>query len=379
MATKSGLCLLMILTTVWITNGLSTTKCDHDQLSNEVEQFTSCLNSELSEFVDQFLKNYKEQVTAKNNSYDLNKGCPVLQKHSGNVEKCAVSLTSSCLDDKATELVKQGFKGTDILCENLQIFIEQGDVSLQPKEVRNWGHDTDQQFRRSGLTSLVELDKKCNGTTIGSAFHKIYTCVLPNYYSIYGNIYSMTSSGQIPQHTPICSSLDNLFKFCAVENDCISSREMELIKHVAWRMYQTFMNTAVKIKAAFGSSKNAIDEISKTSFMYGNEQHIGPLDSEIREEDRNKYGMIADRVIDDFEGKKCKEIVAENSGTNQTYPIQNGVNNESSFDTGSFIGGMVLIVVFNVLCVLGVRYYKKRELQSNYSYLPWQRPCVVGR
>ena len=189
----------------------------------------------------------------------------------------------------------------------------------------------------------------------------------------------MTSSGQIPQHTPICSSLDNLFKFCAVENDCISSREMELIKHVAWRMYQTFMNTAVKIKAAFGSSKNAIDEISKTSFMYGNEQHFGPFDSEIREEDRNKYGMIADRVIDDFEGKKCKEIVAENSGTNQTYPIQDGVNNESSFDTGSFIGGMVLIVVFNVLCVLGVRYYKKRELQSNYSYLPWQRPCVVGR
>ena len=90
MATKSGVCLLIILTTVWITNGLSTTKCDHDQLSKEVEKFTSCLNSELSEFVDQFLKNYKEQLTAKNNSYDLNKGCPVLQKHSGNVEQCAV-------------------------------------------------------------------------------------------------------------------------------------------------------------------------------------------------------------------------------------------------------------------------------------------------
>ena len=105
--------------------------------------------------------------------------------------------------------------------------------------------------------------------------------------------------------------------------------------------------------------------------MSGNKNLLGPFSSEIGEMDKTKYGKIADKVINDFYSKKCIEEVAENSGTNQTYPIKKGANNKSSFDTGSFIGGMVLIVVFNVLCFLGVRYYKKRELQQNFNYLPW--------
>ena len=141
------------------------------------------------------------------------------------------------------------------------------------------------------------------------------------------------------------------------------------------------MNAAVKIKDSFGGSNKTVDEISKTSLMSGNAKLFGPFASQISEENKTKYGMIADQVMDDFEGKKCKGIVAENSGTNQTHPNQNGAttngattngdNNVSSFDMGSFIGGMVLVVVFNVICIFGVRYYKKRELQLNYNFLPW--------
>ena len=129
MATKIGLCLLMLFTTVCITNGLSTTKCDHDQLFNQVREFTSCLNSELSELVDQLLKNYKDQLSANIHSYDLKKGCPALKKHSDNVMRCAVSLTNSCLDDKSTDLVKHAFNGAGIVCEDLEHFIIPEDVS----------------------------------------------------------------------------------------------------------------------------------------------------------------------------------------------------------------------------------------------------------
>lgn len=50
--------------------------------------------------------------------------------------------------------------------------------------------------------------------------------------------------------------------------------------------------------------------------------------------------------------------------------IQNGACNESSFDIGSFIGGMVLAIVLSVICVFGVRYYKMRG-SRNYNYLLW--------
>ena len=97
MATKIGVCLLIILTTVLTTNGFSTEKCDHHELSNQVGQFSSCLNSEFSNLVDQFLKYYKDQLSANISSYDFKKGCPALRTHSDNVKKCFMSLPSSCL------------------------------------------------------------------------------------------------------------------------------------------------------------------------------------------------------------------------------------------------------------------------------------------
>jgi len=50
--------------------------------------------------------------------------------------------------------------------------------------------------------------------------------------------------------------------------------------------------------------------------------------------------------------------------------IQNGVYPQGSFDVGSFIGGMVLIIVLNVVCVFGIRFYKARG-SRNYNYLLW--------
>ena len=123
MATKIGPCLLIILATVWITNGFSTKKCDHNELSDQLRQFTSCLNSEFLDLVDELLKDYKGQLSAnKRLSYDLKKGCPALQRHADHIEKCTVSLTSSCLDDKVTDLAKYAFEGTGIVCEILEHF-----------------------------------------------------------------------------------------------------------------------------------------------------------------------------------------------------------------------------------------------------------------
>ena len=109
---------------------------------------------------------------------------------------------------------------------------------------------------------------------------------------------------------------DNILESCASKNDCILSQEWELIKKFSWRIYRIFKNAVVKTKDSFGDSKKAIDVIVKTSFKYGNQKLFGPVASNIREEDKSKYGMIADNLIDDFESKKCQERVAKNSGTN---------------------------------------------------------------
>ena len=47
-----------------------------------------------------------------------------------------------------------------------------------------------------------------------------------------------------------------------------------------------------------------------------------------------------------------------------------GVLNESSFHVGSFIGGMVLIILLNVIIIFGIRFYNARGNRS-YNYLLW--------
>ena len=184
MARKIGPCLLMILTAVWITNGLSTKKCDHNQLANHVKQLTSCLNSELSALMDQLLEDYKVQVRENNNSYDLKKGCPAIQTHADKIAKCAVSVTSSCLDDKTTDIVKHYFNYAGIICRNLEyLIIRQGNVSPVPEELRTWFDGLQKQIERWGgrnqfdvVTNLVKPDKKCDGRKFHSAIRKMSTC-----------------------------------------------------------------------------------------------------------------------------------------------------------------------------------------------------------
>ena len=72
---------------------------------------------------------------------------------------------------------------------------------------------------------------------------------------------------------------------------------------------------------------------------------------------------LKQEVEKDF--KKANRILTEKADL-----IQNGAYHESSFDIGSFVGGMVLVIVFNVICVFGVRYYKMRG-SRNYNYLLW--------
>merc|ERR1712165_466058 len=67
----------------------------------------------------------------------------------------------------------------------------------------------------------------------------------------------------------------------------------------------------------------------------------------------------------DKDVKKSQRILTEKADL-----IQNGAYKESSFDIGSFIGGAVLVIVFNVICVFGVRYYRMRG-SRNYNYLLW--------
>ena len=80
----------------------------------------------------QLLNDFKSQVKANYNSYDLKKGCPAIISHSDNVKNCAITLASSCLDGKATDLVKHAFiaagneenehgeeKGTETETENV--------------------------------------------------------------------------------------------------------------------------------------------------------------------------------------------------------------------------------------------------------------------
>merc|ERR1712224_290081 len=93
--------------------------------------------------------------------------------------------------------------------------------------------------------------------------------------------------------------------------------------------------------------------------VFINREKPGSLDM-----DEGKHNQNTSQEIDKNFGKS-KDILTEKADL-----IQNGACNESSFDIGSFIGGMVLVIVLSVICVFGVRYYKMRG-SRNYNYLLW--------
>ena len=123
MATKIALSLLMILVTVWITNGISTRKCDDNEFSDKVGKLASCLDTGLSMSVYQLLKDNKAQLSAGSNFYDVKRGCQVLKQLSQNVEYCAVSFSSSCLDTTSTDFIKQALESVEIFCNSLPVQI----------------------------------------------------------------------------------------------------------------------------------------------------------------------------------------------------------------------------------------------------------------
>ena len=350
MAMKIGFCLLVSLATIWITNGFSTEKCDHSQLSEKLQQLTTCFGTELSNLVDQLLKDFKEQVNANNNSYDLKKGCPAITSHSDNVKNCAIALASSCLDGKTTDLMKHVFKATSILCNNLLYIIKPPGTwhthgYQPPQELKNWIVEFENQLKLwdpnplVAFTNLVELDKKCNQQTIASTYQKMDTtkCAIAADNLI--SPFKMYVNGQISQNVAVCTALDNLYESCVVENDCVSSQEIELIKKVAWRIYPLLMNTLVKIKDSFGGMKETIDVIGRTTFMLENKKVWGSLDSEMknssfRSEIKSRIGGIGSKVIDDFENQKCQTKIAQQSGNSGQNNENSGRDSENTGTTG---------------------------------------------
>ena len=346
MAMKTEFCILVTLATVWITNGFLTKKCDHSQLSEQLQQLTTCFDTELSDLVDQLLKDFKAQLNANDNSYDLKKGCPAITRHSDNVKNCVIALTSSCLDDKATDLVKHAFKATSITCDYLRFLITPTrDGSPLPQEISKWGVEFENQLRLwntdplVAFTNLVKLDKKCNPTMITSTYQKmdftkcaIAADTLISPFKIYVN-------GEMSQDVAVCTSLDNLFESCVVENDCVSSQEIELIKKVGWRLYPMIMNTIVKIKDSFGGINETMDVISRATFMLENNKVLGLGDSEIKEswlrsEIKSRIGGIASKAIDDFENQQCQKKIAQQSGNSGQNPENSGRDLENAGTTG---------------------------------------------
>lgn len=175
MASKIALSLLMILATVWITNGISTKICDDNEFSDQVGKLASCLNTGLSKSVNQLLEDYKAQLSATSHSYDVKRGCRVLKQLSQNVEYCAVAFTSSCLDMKSTDFIIQALKSVEVYCDIFPTLIGAIWRPQIPQDLKKWeiGMKTEiNRWNLSSLDKLLTLDSKCSNDTITSAFYK---------------------------------------------------------------------------------------------------------------------------------------------------------------------------------------------------------------
>ena len=324
---------LIILAVVWITNAISTKTCNHNQFSEKVRNLATCLNKELFKSVNLFLKDLNVQLRENNYTYDLRNACPVAKRFSENVKNCAMSLTSSCFDEKTTELIKFALKVADVYCDNLQLLFEAQGPSQIPQQVIDWENRMENEldirnfgfepWKIESLSNLWTLDKKCSWEMMDSAWMDSPAKCTTLWNNFISPLERYDISLQIPDDFTSCTELDNFINSCVVENDCVSIQEIALIKALAWKIYSISMNTTVQIKYSFGGVKDAMDAIFKTRITIYNIELLRNLtldsyieNSTVISEIKSRYGMIADKLIDDFKSEKCKETIAKNSGGN---------------------------------------------------------------
>merc|ERR1712226_938496 len=160
------------------------------------------------------------------------------------------------------------------------------------------------------LLSYVLFDKPCDfGFMMNTTGAQMVPCMESEYQGLGQPIYDyiIGNSNDLSGVSP-CTSMRNVLDRCFGENQCVSSREMRLVRDLAATIYKRGMETLIQIEDEFGSLANFVTaHVNSTFKWHQHELHFNNL-AQINMSDvyvQRVFG-VASHVIQDFKDEGCR-------------------------------------------------------------------------
>ena len=307
---------VIFLSSCFTVYSLTAGNCNHAKTSDNVLNLISCMDNLMEKHMENFVKEYKDQLRNNGNTYDIARVKDKLVEILNDAQPCVTQPLTNCFGSSYENLAKLFFDGIKPIFENVDISQDPED-NLQEfiREFENLvGNDPD-QFIENNFKS----DEKCSlDRIIETTGEEIGEPCLENQFKnlepLYEYIYE--SGKNFPSTASVCQTMDSTMGSCLVSTSCISTREMGFIKNVTLHIYNMLMDKSMKIKEQFGTISDMVDTFKATTLKYDD---VSVTASQIYEElelpqiDSDQIDRVirsVNSVFDDYKGENCKTKLA---------------------------------------------------------------------
>ena len=272
------------------------------------------MNDLIDRHLENFIKEYKEQLKDNGNTFDIAKVQNSWVLIYDELRTCATDFTSSCFEDEMTNLANLFF---DSLKPVLQDIDRNHDIDKYMDGFVNELHSVTGGDPEGYIERIFSSDKSCSIERIGETTEQeIFKPCLGNKIDDLGPLFEYVeqAGNSYPSYVSVCQTMDNTMTSCFVETSCISTQEITFLKNVTFQIYKNVMEKANKVKEQFGTVTDMISTLKLTTFEYDKETVTGKeileLDPVFRDQKQERLIQSVDSLFDDYNGFNCQAKVA---------------------------------------------------------------------
>ena len=315
--------ILIVITMFLVADGFSTDICNHDNLSGETKKATACYETALLKVINEIVDDYIFQLDTNDffgySIYDIGKGCEPLHRSWNDFKYCSMNLATSCFDYQVADLIEQIFD--DNPCNTL--------ISLQGRNLirKLTKHVNIKRNLDIMIIDSLKFDKVCSLEKRINEFSETFETIMDivkksEKYILRSSKYSNESNFRFTRQWGLCAIFDAV-EISMVENDCFSSQEMDLIKHLLMAYYRLSWRPFVIIREKFGGIQEILNSLAKTKVKIGNKVYSEPQTTieQMSSDMKSTIIKIANEALDDFESRECQERINSGSKIEISYSL----------------------------------------------------------
>jgi len=295
-----------------------TAKCHHWRMSNSMIKMSKCANRYLNEYSQKIFTDYKEYLIENNKTVDLTVGCEIHNEIMGKAKDCLMDFASSCFQPWVPTWFSKVYDAVQLNCDCPDIMPtfqgNQCTIIDLPKLMEAF-NEVYEASQKAGLevgaylSSYVIFDYPCAmGLRVQQTMNTTGRCVASKYEVLLRPIYNYIVNGGSLDDISACTSMRNALDDCFEKNQCVSKREINLLRNLIVTAYRRGMKTLVQIENEFGNLANFVSAHQDSTFKWHqHEFHFNDFARFNMSDDQVKRAFeVASHIIQDFEDTGCR-------------------------------------------------------------------------